>query len=143
MSTAERAAIGRTPVLRPLFTVVAVFLLVGGCGQSADQEVAVNGVWSVTGDDIEAEVTYRPDGTYTIAPIVDGVSLPWFDFGAFAVEGNTLIYTSSDNALGCESGEKGSYRIDANSPTSFTLTLIEDQCERRSEGGPFVHTPTD
>ena len=142
MSTAEPDATRTRRVVRPLLFVVTVLLLIGGCGQS-DQAVDVNGVWSVTGDEIEAEVTYRPDGTYTIAPMADGVPLSSFDSGTFEIDGNTLTYTSSNSALGCESGQQGSYRIDIGDPVGFTLILIEDECENRSEGGPFVHTPTD
>lgn len=119
--------------------ILVGFLLVA-CAPAAQGSVDEVGTWDVEGDGVTAVVTYSEDGRYNISPVVDNVALPAFDLGTYVIEAGTIVYTSSAAAVGCEEGDVGRYEI-ATSGESWTLNLLEDQCAKRSEGGPFVHTP--
>ena len=128
--------------------VVATILV--GCGDDDDPAASniesapdVTGIWEVTGDGIEAEVTYRGDGSYQIAPDAGNGNQVMFDVGSYEVDGNTITYTSSEGVLGCEGGQVGTYTIDVVDEDQWSATGVEDECAARLEGTPFVHMRVD
>lgn len=120
--------------------LVGVLIATQSTNDQASSGIDVVGEWLVlTGDGVDAEATYLPDGTFEIrSPNASGTVVV-IDSGTY-IASDTFTFISGAESPGCAEGDVGSYSLTA-SDDSWTMTLIEDSCEIRSDGATFTHAP--
>lgn len=111
-----------------------------GCGDDSPKRLTADdvvGTWYVSGEDVEARVVYGQDGSYVISFFVGEDAIAW-EQGDYELSEDSIVYVSSAASRGCAEGQSGSYAIDGD-PKRWTITLVRDDCAKRSEGSPFTH----